>query len=88
MLLEVKDLAFSYRRNEYLLNKVNFEIKPGEVCGLLGKNGSGKSTLLRAIAGIFSPDEGTIDLHYNKSATVFFAIFVLYITTIPSLRRR
>ena len=31
--------------------------------GIIGKNGSGKSTLLRAMAGIFSPDEGTIDLH-------------------------
>lgn len=31
--------------------------------GIIGKNGSGKSTLLRALAGIFSPDEGTIDLH-------------------------
>lgn len=42
---------------------VNFKIKQGEIVGLTGKNGSGKSTMLRAIAGIFAPDEGSIDLH-------------------------
>jgi ABC-type polysaccharide/polyol phosphate transport system ATPase subunit len=35
----------------------------GEILGIVGKNGSGKSTLLRALANIFSADEGTIDLH-------------------------
>ena len=40
-----------------------FEAVKGQILGIVGKNGSGKSTLLRAIAGIFSPDEGTIDLH-------------------------
>ena len=34
----------------------------GDILGIIGKNGSGKSTLLRSIAGIFSPNSGTIDL--------------------------
>ena len=42
---------------------ISFEIKKGQILGIVGKNGSGKSTMLRAIAGIFSPDEGYIDLH-------------------------
>ncbi len=42
---------------------VSFEVKKGEILGITGKNGSGKSTLLRAIAGIFSADEGSVDLH-------------------------
>ncbi len=42
---------------------VSFEVKTGEILGITGKNGSGKSTLLRALANIFSADEGTIDLH-------------------------
>ncbi len=45
------------------VKNVSFQIKEGEIVGLIGKNGSGKSTLLRAIAGIFSPNSGSIDLH-------------------------
>lgn len=42
---------------------VSFEVKEGEILGITGKNGSGKSTMLRALANIFSADEGDIDLH-------------------------
>lgn len=62
-MLKVEDMAFSYRRNEYLLNKVNFEITPGGVYGLLGKNGSGKSTLLYLMTGLMYPQIGTITIN-------------------------
>lgn len=42
---------------------VSFDVQMGEILGVVGKNGSGKSTLLRSLANIFSPDEGSIDLH-------------------------
>lgn len=42
---------------------VSFKVKKGDILGIVGKNGSGKSTLLRALAGVFSPDSGEIDLH-------------------------
>ena len=45
------------------LKGISFEIEEGKILGIIGKNGSGKSTMLRAIAGIFSPDKGKIDLH-------------------------
>ena len=41
---------------------VCFEVEKGEILGIIGKNGSGKSTMLKALAGIFSPDTGSIDL--------------------------
>lgn len=44
---------------------ISFEIEQGKIVGIIGKNGSGKSTLLKAIAGIFSADQGTINLHNN-----------------------
>jgi len=54
-----------FSKTEYFeaVKGVSFEVEKGKILGIVGKNGSGKSTLLRAIAGIFSPDEGTIDLH-------------------------
>lgn len=48
------------------LKGVSFDLEEGKILGIIGKNGSGKSTMLRAIAGIFSPDEGTIDLHGGR----------------------
>ena len=42
---------------------ISFYVREGEILGIIGKNGSGKSTTLNALAGIFSPDSGTIDLH-------------------------
>ena len=42
---------------------ISFYVREGEILGIIGKNGCGKSTTLNALAGIFSPDSGTIDLH-------------------------
>lgn len=45
------------------VKNVSFSVEEGGILGIIGKNGSGKSTLLRSIAGVFSPNSGTIDLH-------------------------
>jgi len=45
------------------INKINFQIQPGEIVGLLGPNGSGKSTLFDCISGILKPSNGEIFLN-------------------------
>lgn len=56
------------------INNVSFEIETGKIVGIIGRNGSGKSTLLRAIAGIFSADKGSIDLHGNTISLLSIGI--------------
>ena len=69
--------SYSIKRNFFALHRnkrevfeavknVSFEVPQGEILGIIGKNGSGKSTLLRALAHIFSPDEGTINIYDNS----------------------
>lgn len=53
---------------------ISFEVEKGKILGFIGKNGSGKSTTLRALAGIFSPDSGIIDLHGNTISLLSIGI--------------
>jgi len=57
--LEVIDLRKEYE-GKPLLNGVTFQVQSGETLSLLGASGSGKSTILRIIAGIETPDAGSV----------------------------
>ncbi|GAB7387714.1 ATP-binding cassette domain-containing protein [Bacillaceae bacterium] len=62
MALEGKDLAFRYRRGDWLFRGVDICVKPGEVVGLTGPSGCGKTTLARLLAGYMRPLAGRVQI--------------------------
>lgn len=60
----------SKRFGEVIANdEVNLAVKKGEILAILGENGSGKTTLMNMIAGIYYPDEGSIEVK-GKEVTI------------------
>jgi ABC-2 type transport system ATP-binding protein len=60
-MLEVRDIVKTFDERA-VVNRVSFEVHPGEIFALLGPNGAGKTTLIRMITDILKPDSGTIRL--------------------------
>ena len=60
MLLEVKNLTARYGAVMALKN-VSFEVGEGEIVAMIGPNGAGKSTALKAVSGVLTATDGSID---------------------------
>ena len=60
-LLQVSNLKKSFG-GVHALRDVSFELREGEILGLIGPNGSGKSTFVNTIAGVYKPDGGQVTL--------------------------
>ena len=56
--LEVKNISKKIGK-KMIIQNINFEIKKGEVFGIVGPNGAGKSTLIKTMLGLYKPTEGT-----------------------------
>ncbi len=67
--LEIRSLTKSFGSGEAkqdVLRGMDFTVKKGEFCVLLGPSGSGKSTLLNIIGGIDTPDSGFVSINGDK----------------------
>ena len=49
------------------LHGIDLEIRPGEFFALLGPSGSGKTTTLRVLAGLETPDQGSVTLEIGRA---------------------
>jgi ABC-2 type transport system ATP-binding protein len=81
-MIEINDLAFSYKKKKPLFSKLNLQLSEGRIHGLLGKNGAGKTTLLKLISGLLFPDGGEITtLGYkpaNRKPSMLQDIYFLF----------
>lgn len=75
--VKFENVCFKYNygeESEYALNNISFDIKPGEMVGIIGPTGSGKTTLVNLITRMYDPLEGNVyisninvkDINYNS----------------------
>mgnify|MGYP001026851625 FL=1 len=57
-----EDVSFGYQTYEPVLEHISFDVKPGEMIGLVGASGTGKSTLINLIMRLYDVDQGRITL--------------------------
>ncbi len=57
-----QDVSFGYHSYEPVLENVSFEVKAGEMIGLVGASGTGKSTLINLIMRLYDVDQGLITI--------------------------
>ncbi|HTQ97130.1 MAG TPA: ABC transporter ATP-binding protein [Candidatus Acidoferrum sp.] len=58
--ISFKDVGFSYSKDSSVLSDVSFDIKAGQMVGIVGPTGSGKSTVVSLIPRFYDPTAGTI----------------------------
>lgn len=80
-MITLKELSFSYNRKKEVFARINLEVRPGHICGLLGKNGEGKTSLLNLLSGQVFPNQGSClvleETPSERSARFLRQIFLL-----------
>lgn len=70
--IQFEDVTFGYDRHQPVLKNVSFEVRPGEMVGIVGRSGSGKTTLVNLLGRFYDVQEGRIliDGHDLKSLSL------------------
>jgi len=69
----IRLLSFKKRKKKdyfWALKNIDFNIKAGEVVGIIGSNGAGKSTLLKVVSGVYKPTEGEVEINGKISPMI------------------
>ncbi|MFD3447270.1 ABC transporter ATP-binding protein [Microbacteriaceae bacterium 4G12] len=85
-LLQVQEVTGGYTKRP-VLKQVSFDVKSGELVGLIGLNGAGKSTTIKHIIGLMEQQQGKITIHgktFQEDPTSYRASFT-YIPETPVL---
>lgn len=71
-LIGIRDITKRFGNN-FVIDRISLEIRPGELFGIIGLSGSGKTTLLNVIVGFLEPETGDVVLRLSngKEASVF-----------------
>jgi ATP-binding cassette, subfamily B, bacterial CvaB/MchF/RaxB len=66
--IRVRDLSFRYgAADQFVLQDIGLEVRPGDFVAITGPSGSGKTTLLKLLLGLHRPTSGTIDLDAHRA---------------------
>ena len=83
-MLHVEKVSGGYSK-DFVVKSVSFNVKKGEVLGILGPNGSGKSTLLKIISGILAAQEGSVTIDGKVSTAYSQKEFARTVAVLPQL---
>ena len=83
-MLQVDNLSGGYG-NEPVVKAITFDVKKGEVLGILGPNGSGKSTLIKLISGILPKQKGSVTVDGKDASAYSQKEFARKVAVLPQL---
>ncbi len=86
-IVEVKNFKMAFG-NKVVIKDLSFEVKKGEIFGLLGSNGSGKTTTLRALLGFYQPTGGELFIDGKKYNPEDSSVVVGYLPEERGLYRK